>query len=147
MCMEVKKRCYCGKKEASFHLKDNIMIPEVISDLFCPECSKQIEIDTATMLYDNGWLIKYDMILAKSLAENKLKISKNEVNPAFLFDQGYATWQGTYPGELDDIVEEKQKIVAIMQQDPRLYFQKIREWATARMERLKEEGWRKAKAA
>ncbi len=146
MCMEVKKRCYCGEKEASFNLKDNIMMPEVISDLYCPKCSKEIKVDTTTMLYDNGWLIKYDMILAKSLAENKLKMSKEEVNPAFLFDQGYATWQGTYPGELDDIVEEKQEIVAIMKQDPKLYFQKIKEWANDRMERLKEEGWRKAQA-
>ncbi len=146
MCMEIKKVCKCGRKEASFHLRDNVMIPEVISQLYCPSCSGEIELDSMAMIHDNGWVIEYDMILASSLAENKLGMSRGDVNPEFLFDQGYATWKETYPGELEDIVEEKEKVVALMKEDPKRYFQEIRRWANARMERLKEEGWRKAQA-
>jgi len=146
MCMEIKKVCKCGQNEASFHLRDNVMIPEVVSQLYCPNCSSEMELDDFSMIHDNGWVIEYDMILASSLAENKLGMNKDDVNPEFLFDQGYATWKETYPGELEDIVEEKEKVVALMKEDPKRYFQEIRRWANARMERLKEEGWRKAQA-
>lgn len=144
--MEIKRACKCGRNEASFNLRDNVMMPEVVSGLYCPQCSSAIEVDDVTMIHDNGWVIEYDMILARSLAENKLGMSGDEVDPEFLFDQGYATWKETYPGELKDIAEEKEKVVALMKEDPKRYFQEIRRWANARMKRLKEEGWRKAQA-
>ncbi|AEH43981.1 hypothetical protein Thein_0096 [Thermodesulfatator indicus DSM 15286] len=145
MCIELKIRCKCGQKEASFNMRDNIMPQEVILGLYCPLCSSKVEFDETTMILDNGWLIEYDMDLARFMALAKLGISAEEVTPAFLFDEGYATWKELYPGELEDIKEEKEAIVAILKEDPQRYFKELRNWANARMARLKEEGWRKAR--
>ena len=145
MCMEVRKRCACGAKEAEFNLRDNIMPPEVITGLYCPACSPQVSFNPETMLNDNGWVIEYDVELAQFMAVSKLGIPAEKVTPAFLFDEGYATWKELYPGELEDIKAEKEAIVAILKEDPKRYFEELRKWALARVERLKEEGWRRAR--
>ncbi len=146
MCMEVKLRCECGAREAEFNLRDNIMPPEVIVSLYCPACSPHVSFDPETMLNDNGWVIEYDMEMARFMAVSKLGLPPEVVTPAFLFDEGYATWKELYPGELEDIKEEKEAIVAILKEDPHRYFRELREWAQARIERLKAEGWRRAQA-
>ncbi len=144
MCMEIKKVCSCGKNHAFFNLRDNVLIPEAISGLHCPECSTDLEIDPNTMLVDNGWVIAYDMVLAHALFREKLQLDPEDVTPEFIFDRGYATWREIYPGEHEDIKEEKEKIVAILKEDPKRYLVEMRKWANARMERLKKEGWRRA---
>ncbi len=120
------------------------MIPEVISDLYCPQCSGQVEFDPSTMINDNGWIIVYDMLLARSISSQKL--SDIAITPGLLFDQGYATWKEIYPGELKDSQEEKARLVEMAKSDSKKYFIEIKKWANARMERLKREGWRKAQA-
>ncbi len=144
MCMEVRLRCECGAKEAEFNLRDNVMPPEVIVSLYCPSCSAHAEFDPESMIQDNGWLIEYDMEMARFMAVSKLGIPPEKVTPAFLFDEGYATWKELYPGELEDIKAEKEAIVAILKEDPQRYFEELRKWALARVERLKAEGWRRA---
>ncbi len=144
MCMEIKKVCVCGRNHAFLNLRDNILISEVVSELYCPECSRDLEIDPEIMLKDNGWVIVYDMVLAHALFKEKLQVEPEEVSPEFIFDNGYATWREIYPGEHEDIKEEKEKILAILREDPKRYFVEMRKWANARMERLKKEGWRRA---
>ncbi len=144
MCMEVRLRCKCGAKEAAFNLRDNVMPPEVITALYCPTCSAEVAFDAETMIDDNGWVIEYDVELARFMAVSRLGIPADKVTPAFLFDEGYATWKELYPGELEDIKAEKEAIVAILKEDPRRYFEELRNWTLARVERLKAEGWRRA---
>jgi len=144
MCMEVRLKCECGAKEAEFNLRDNVLPPEVIVSLYCPECSSRASFDPDCMINDNGWIIEYDMDMARFMAVAKLGIPAEKVTPAFLFDEGYATWKELYPGELEDIKAEKEAIVSILKEDPQRYFQELRKWANARVERLKAEGWRRA---
>lgn len=144
MCMEYKMVCRCGKREASFNFKDNIMPPDVIEALFCPDCSRNIAFDPISMIEDNGWLIKYDMEVA-SLYRNKLPYEDLEnFLPEMLFDRGYATWRGIYPGDHIDSVREREELAKLAKVDPRRYLQEMRNWAINRMERLRKEGWRKA---
>ncbi len=144
MCMEVRLRCECGAKEAEFNLRDNILPPEVIVSVYCPSCSVHASFDPHSMINDNGWIIEYDMDMARFMAVAKLGIPAEKVTPAFLFDEGYATWKELYPGELEDIKAEKEAIVSILKEDPQRYFEELRKWANARVERLKAEGWRRA---
>jgi len=147
MCIEVRKTCECGKHQVQFHLRDNIMSNEVIVTLYCPECSKEAEIDRNTMLTDNNWVIEYDIELAQFLAAAKLQLPPDTVNPGFLFDGGYATWQEMYPGEQQDILQERKGIMDLLKSDSREYLRQINSWNIARVERLKADGWRKAQAA
>ena len=147
MCIEVKKTCECGKHEVQLHLRDNIMSREVIVSLFCPECSGDCTINEETALTDNNWVIEYDLELARFLAAAKLQLMPDTVTPAFLFDSGYATWREMYPGEQQDILEERQEIMALLKTDPQEYLRQINSWNIARVERLKADGWRKAQSA
>ncbi|OQX14177.1 MAG: hypothetical protein BWK76_15095 [Desulfobulbaceae bacterium A2] len=144
MCLEVRKRCQCGGREVQFHLRDNIMTPEVILRLFCPSCAGTAPFDQDRMLRDNGWIIEYDIELAQFLAAAKLTLDPAMVGPDFLFDEGYATWREMYPGEQGDILQERQQIMGLIKNDPRRYLQEIQGWNIARVEQLKRDGWRKA---
>ena len=57
MCIEVRKTCECGKHDAQFHLRDNIMSSEVLVSLYCPDCADNVDIDENTMINDNNWII------------------------------------------------------------------------------------------
>ncbi|MFP7754214.1 hypothetical protein ACLG6S_06070 [Thermodesulfobacteriota bacterium B35] len=146
MCIEVRKTCRCGRQTAQFHMRDNIMSQEVIAELYCPECKKP-ELDPETMLSDNGWVIEYDMELARFLAVSRLMVDPESVRPGYLFDSGYACWLEMYPGEKEDIMEERKEIMALQKEDPTRYLKEISRWNIARIERLKADGWRKAQAA
>ena len=147
MCIEVRKSCDCGKHNAQFHLRDNIMSKEVLVSLRCPECAGGKEVDETTMINDNNWVIEYDMELAQFLAASKLQLSPEPVTPGYIFDSGYATWQEMYPGEQHDILEERKDIMELLKTDSQEYLKQINSWNIARVERLKEAGWRKAQAA
>ena len=147
MCIEVKKTCECGKHHAQFHLRDNIMSKEVLVSLRCPDCAKQVNVNETTMVNDNNWIIEYDMELAQFLAASKLQLSPDTVTPEYIFDSGYATWQEMYPGEQQDILEERKDIMELLKTDSQEYLKQINSWNIARVERLKQAGWRKAQAA
>jgi len=147
MCIEVRKTCECGKYNVQFHLRDNIMSEEVIVSLQCPECADREKLDGKTMIEDNNWVIEYDIELAQFLAAAKLQVPPDLVNPAYIFDTGYATWQEMYPGEQKDILEDRKEIMELLKTDKTEYLKQINSWNIARVEKLKQEGWRKAQAA
>jgi hypothetical protein len=147
MCIDVRKTCECGRQTVQFHLRDNVMMPQVIARLYCPSCKENSSFDNTTMLYDNDWIIEYDMELARDLFAKKLQIDSEDVLPEFIFDQGYACWQEMYPGEKEDIREDREKIIELLQQDRNIYLQAMQDWNIERIERLKSAGWRKVQQA
>ena len=143
MCMAHEMKCVCGARSASFHFKDNVMPEQVIQRLYCPACAASVPQDAATMVLDNGWIIQYDMEVARS-AGGRLA---GEITPGFLFDEGYCTWNGMYPGDHIDSVRERESITVLAKTDPAGYLKKLKNWATERAGRLKDAGWRKAQNA
>jgi len=142
MCIAYEMKCKCSSKTASFHFKDNIMTEQVIKTLYCPNCSSDINVNPEKMIVDNGWVIEYDMDIAKLMGQ---KISNTIITPDILFDEGYCTWNGVYPGDHMHSVKEREDITALAKSNPSMYLNRIRAWAKERAERLKNEGWRKAK--
>ena len=118
MCVAVFKKCECGSQTVQFHLRDNLLTPDVISRLFCPSCPGDIAFDKLVMLADNGWVIEYDMVLATMLVVRQQLIDPGQVAPEYIFDQGYCTWLETYPGEKTDIKGEKEKILKTTEDRP-----------------------------
>ena len=147
MCIDVRKTCECGARTVQFHLRDNILQSDVIQRVFCPKCPGDVGFDAHSMLNDNGWVVEYDMILATMLLTAKLQVDSEEVCPEFIFDQGYACWLEMYPGEREEIREEKEGIMALQREDQRHYLQTIQRWNIDRVARLKAAGWRKAQQA
>jgi hypothetical protein len=136
--------CKCGKKSASFHFENDLMPPQIINRLYCPECSKGIFFDPISMIEDNGWIIEYDMDIA-SLYRGKLPNNDmDNLLPEMLFDKGYATWHGVYPGEHIDSVRERNELAKLAKADPGHHFEEVKNWAVKRRARFRREGWRKA---
>jgi len=127
-------------------MRDEILGPEVINGLYCPECSLEADLDPETMLSDNGWVIVYDMEVA-SFRSGKMTQAPSTLTPEYLFDEGYCTWAGYCPGDLKAAAEEKAEIVKMMKIDPRAYVKAITDWGKKRAEKLSALGWRKAKSA
>jgi hypothetical protein len=142
MCLEHKISCTCGKNSASFHTKDSILPVEVVQKLYCPACSVRTVFNPETMLSDNGWTIEYDMDIARFMLRDIAHTGP--ISPEFLFDEGYCTWRGVYPNDHIDSVREREELVKLAQTDRKRYFEEFKNWGNKRMERLAQEGWRKA---
>ena len=142
MCMAYEMRCKCGDKTASFHFKDNILSEQVIRNLYCPNCSSDIRLNRASMVADNGWVIEYDMDVASFMGQ---KIHTGTLTPLSIFDEGYCTWNGFYPGDHIESVREREHIAVLAKTDPLRYLNEMKSWANERVKRLQREGWRKAK--
>ncbi len=147
MCVAVFKKCECGSNTIQFHLRNNLLQPEVLTRLFCPSCPGDTAFDKRTMLSDNGWVLEYDMVLAKGVISRMNLVDPEQINPAYLFDQGYCVWLETYPGEQKEIKEEKAKLLKLQEIDLQRYLKEIIAWNVNRLEKLKGDGWRKAQAA
>ncbi len=61
-----------------------------------------------------------------------------------IIDEGYVTWHEVYPGETEDIMDERNKLTALKDSDPKEYLTAINFWAVERIQCLKDDGWRKA---
>jgi hypothetical protein len=147
MCLAVFKQCECGSRTVQFHLRDNVLTPEVVSRLFCPACPGGTGFDAACMINDNGWIIEYDMVLATMQLLQGRMVDQEMIRPGYLFDQGYATWLETYPGEKEDIREERERIIALKATDQQHYLREMMGWNIKRLATLKAQGWRRAQAA
>ncbi len=142
MCVDHSINCACGKNRASFNFKDEVLPHEVISGLYCPECSRTVSFDTGTMLADNGWIISYDIDVARFMMQRV--VPAHRVTPEFLFDEGYCTWRGVTPSDHIDSLREREYLTQLVKTDRKLYFEEIKSWGNNRMARLAREGWRKA---
>ena len=142
MCVDHKIICECGRAAASINLKDEMMPPEVVKALYCPVCSGSVALDSGTMLTDNGWVIDYDMEIAAFAAA---KLPRNvRLTPEYIFDGGWCTWKGVYPGDVEESAKEKKQLLEMCGQDKLRYVREFRRWTMDRMERLSKSGWRKA---
>lgn len=142
MCVDHSIKCSCGKSHASFNFKDDILPREVVTDLYCPACSDQVSRDPASMLADNGWIIAYDMDVARFMLQKSAPA--HQITPGYLFDEGYCTWRGVTPSDHIDSVREREQLFQLAKTDRKRYFEEIKAWGNNRMERLAREGWRKA---
>jgi len=142
MCVDYSLNCSCGKTHASFNFRDEVLPFNVVTSLYCPDCSREVTHNAGTMVADNGWLIEYDMDVARFMMQKKAPASA--VTPAYLFDEGYCTWRGMTPTDHIDSVKERSVLAQLAKSDPKRYFEEIKSWGNTRMERLAREGWRKA---
>ncbi len=141
MCVEHKKVCMCGRNSASLQFRDEIMPEEVLEGLYCPVCAAAVRYDGESMIRDNGWIIKYDMDIVRFMQH---KLPAVDATPGYLFDEGYCTWDGIYPTDRADSIRERAELAELARTDKRKYIERFKTWGINRMNRLAEEGWRKA---
>ena len=144
MCLNQRRYCRCGRHSAFLIFRDNLLPPEILVNLYCPECRARAEWDTATMLEDCGWVLEYDVDRARSYLN--LRGVRGEATPQFLFDQGYLSWQGLAPGDEEVNRRLHQRLAPLIEPDLAGYLKALKEEWSAHVARLKAAGWRKAQA-
>ena len=145
MCKMESRRCSCGEKLAYLNFRDNLLVPEILVNLYCPLCSLEAEFDPETMVADCGWVMEYDMEGAQAffLKQNLRK----DLTPGFIFDEGYLTWQGFSPGDHEIRAELHQRLAPLIKGDMNRYLQALKTEWLAHVEGLKAAGWRRAQQA
>ncbi len=49
MCLNQRRHCRCGRRGAFLIFRDNLVPPEILVELYCPECRRQANWDGATI--------------------------------------------------------------------------------------------------
>lgn len=145
MCRNERLFCRCGRNSASLLFRDNLLYPEILINLYCPLCRDQAVFNGATMLRDCGWILEYDINGAQALLQQGGV--KAAATPEFLFDEGYLSWQGFSPGDLDLNAALHRRLAPLIEKDLPLYLQSLKTEWLKHVAELKAAGWRKAQAA
>jgi hypothetical protein len=145
MCLATTIECSCGGEFASLHHLNSILPGEAVAAVHCPSCAG-VTFDGATMVRDNGWVIEYDMDIARSYL-TRTGVAPDSVTPQLIFDEGYATWNGLTPTDAYDKAMELNDLAVQFKGDKRAYFEALKRWTQDRALRLAEQGWRKAQLA
>jgi hypothetical protein len=130
---------------AYLSFRDNVLKPEILRHLYCPECSAQAEWDAARMVEDCGWVLEFDMFGARFFMSQRGL--GGEVSPDLLFDEGYLTWQGFSPLDHEVNSELHRRLAPMILEDMRQYLQALKSEWLAHVAALKAAGWRKAQRA
>jgi hypothetical protein len=144
MCLNERRVCECGRQDAYLIFRDNLLSPEILVNLYCPECSARVRLDRDTMLQDCGWVLEYDLEGAQGLLARQGVTGT--VTPEFLFDAGYLTWQGLSPGDHDVNHDLHRRLAPLVEADLTLYLQSLKSEWLEYVAGLKAAGWRKAQA-
>lgn len=99
------------------------------------------------MISDNGWVIEYDMDIARfASVKIQAKIRAARITPGLIFDDGYCTWKGICPGDAEDSARQKAELLKLSGEDRLKYILEFKAWALGRMAGLATARWRKARA-
>lgn len=144
MCQSYKLACSCNRNTAEIFFGKMVLNETAIEDLYCPQCSRDIDIESKDRVWDNGWVLELNMDVVKTYA-GSMGISGEEVTADRVFDEGYATWVGITPDDVERRNKERDEIQKLAKIDLRKYYEAMKEWGLNREKRFAEEGWRKMK--
>lgn len=144
MCLNEHRFCECHQQSVHLSFRDNLLPPEILLNLYCPQCRPQAALDKDTMLEDCGWVLEYDVDRAQGYFN--LRGIRHPATPEFLFDEGYLSWQGLAPGDEEVNARLHRSLAPLVRQDYTLYLKKLKDEWTTHVAGLKAAGWRKAQA-
>lgn len=125
--------------------RDNILPGEILINLYCPECRDLVAWDPEYMAEDNGWILEYDMDGARFLMWQR-GITR-EITPDFLLEEGYLSWNGLAPHDLEERKRLHAELAPLLRQDRLQYINALKRTMLEHVAALKAAGWRKAQTA
>lgn len=146
MCQSYRKPCACGQRNSEIMFGNMILDEAVVAGVYCPQCSATVDVDPATMVVDNGWILELDSDILRAYA-SRMGMEAASVTAEEAFDGGFATWVGMGPEDNVSRSTEREEISRRTAGDPRAQFEAFKKWAVEREARLAKEGWRKARRA
>lgn len=144
MCQSYARTCACGERSSELFFGKNVCNQSVVREVYCPECSAAVELDPVTTVHDNGWALELDLEALREYAP-QMAMEIRSLTAEQVFDADYVTWVGFTPEDNVARAAERERIASEHADDKRAHFLALREWASAREQRLADEGWRKAR--
>ena len=145
MCQSYRKACVCGQQTSEIFFGKYILDEKAIAEVYCPECSRDVDSKADNRAWDNGWVLELNMDVVRTRA-SVMEISPEDVTADWVFDEGYATWVGVTPDDFQTREQERAEVQKLAKTDLSAYIQAMKEWGLHREKRFVSEGWRKAKA-
>jgi len=142
MCQSYRKECVCGQNTGEIFFGKMVLDEQSVEQLYCPECSQDVELEWDNRVWDNGWVLELDMDVVRTYAYT-MDISPQEVTADWVFDAGYVTWVGIIPDDYKQKAQERAEILKLAKTDLLAYYQAMKEWGLNREKRFTKEGWRK----
>jgi hypothetical protein len=142
MCQSYRKECVCGQNTAEIFFGKMVLDEQSVEQVYCPECSQNVETNGDNRIWDNGWVLELDMDVVRTHA-SIMGISPQEVTADWAFDAGYVTWVGIIPDDYKQKAQERAEILKLAKTDLLAYYQAMKDWGLQREKRFTEEGWRK----
>ena len=145
MCESFKTKCVCGQKSAEIFFGKMVLAESSVAKVFCPNCSRNIDSERNDRVWDNNWILEFDMNVLQMHATS-MGIAPQDVTAEWVFDQGYATWVGITPDDTDRRNQERAEIQKLAKTDLLAYYKAMKEWGLNREKKFMAEGWRKMRA-
>lgn len=145
MCQSYRKTCACGEQTSEIFFGKMILDESSIAQVYCPQCSGDIDAESRDRVWDNGWVLELNLEVVRTRA-GLMEISPDRVTADWVFDEGYATWVGITPDDFQTRERERAEVQKLAKIDLKAYIQAMKEWGLQREKRFISEGWRKARA-
>jgi hypothetical protein len=127
MCQSYRKACACGQQTSEIFFGKMILDEKSIAQVYCPECSGDIDTESNNRVWDNGWVLELNLDVVRTRAA-LMEISPDRVTADWVFDEGYA----------------RSEVQKLAKTDLKAYIQAMKDWGLNREKRFISEGWRKA---
>ena len=145
MCQSYKVPCTCDQNTAEIFFGKCVLNETAVEEVYCPNCSRNIDTESDSRAWDNGWVLELNMDVVLQFASS-MGISSEEITADWVFDEGYVTWVGITPDDTKRRDQERAEIQKLAQTDIRAYYEAMKEWGLNREKRFTKEGWRKMRA-
>ncbi len=87
MCQSFKANCVCGQKTAEIFFGKMVLAENSVAQVYCPICSQDIDTERNDRVWDNDWILEFDMNVLHTHAAS-MGIAPQEVTAEWVFDQG-----------------------------------------------------------
>jgi len=142
MCQSYKLTCTCNQNTAEIFFGKMVLNETAIEEVYCPQCSRNIDTKCDSRVWDNDWVLEMNMDVVRQFS-GSMGISPQEVTANRVFDEGYATWVGITPDDAKQRDRERAEIQKLAKTDVLAYYEAMKEWGLNREKRFTDEGWRK----
>jgi hypothetical protein len=142
MCQSYKLACTCNQNTAEIFFGKMVLNETAIEEVYCPQCSRNIDTECDSRVWDNDWVMEMNMDVVRQFS-NSMGIPPQEVTANRVFDEGYATWVGITPDDAKQRDRERAEIQKLAKTDVLACYEAMKEWGLNREKRFTDEGWRK----
>ncbi len=146
MCQSYRKPCACGQRTAEIFFGKMVLDEAAVTEVYCPQCSGTADLDPATTVEDNGWVLALDPDVLRAYAP-RMNLPAEGLTADQVFDGDFVTWVGFSPDDNVRRNEERAEIHRQYEGDLKGQFEALKRWAVEREQRFHDQGWRKARAS